>query len=124
MEGMVPITLRGVMGVTGARRSGPCSLEAGTKREPASIAPTRWLRQLSFGVGAWGKLRHGIQAQATGGLPPMTVPSDTPDENEKRRQDCQAKAAYCKWVASISPDEKLRKVYTQLSEEWEKEATK
>jgi hypothetical protein len=58
MEVVVPITLRGVMGVTGARRSGPCSLEAGARREPSSIAPTRWLRQLTFGVGAWGKLPH------------------------------------------------------------------
>jgi hypothetical protein len=54
----------------------------------------------------------------------MTEPSETPDEIQMRRQDCRAKAAYCKWVASISSDEKLRKVYAQLSEEWEKEAAK
>jgi hypothetical protein len=56
--------------------------------------------------------------------PPMTTPSDTPDENERRAQDCRAKAAYCKWVASISPDETLRKFYAELSVEWEKEAAK
>ena len=42
----------------------------------------------------------------------MTTPSETPDESERRAQDCRAKAAYCKWVASISPDK------------WEKEAAK
>jgi hypothetical protein len=54
----------------------------------------------------------------------MTVPSDTPDENEKRKQDCRAKAAYCKWVAEREPNADLRKFYAQLSVEWEKEAAK
>jgi hypothetical protein len=53
-----------------------------------------------------------------------TAPSDAPDENEKRRQDCRRKAAFCEWVASISSDEKLRKVYAELSVDWEKEAAK
>jgi hypothetical protein len=43
---------------------------------------------------------------------------DTPDHRAKRAQDCRAKAAYCKWVASISPDKVLRRV------DWEKEAAK
>jgi hypothetical protein len=54
----------------------------------------------------------------------MTTPSDPPDESERRAQDCRAKAAYCKWVASISPDKVLRQYYAKLSVEWEKEATK
>ena len=56
--------------------------------------------------------------------PPMTTPSNTPDESERHAQDCPAKAAYCKWVASISPDKVLRQYYAKLSVEWEKEATK
>jgi hypothetical protein len=56
--------------------------------------------------------------------PAMTEPSDTPDENERRKQDCRAKAAYCKFVADREPDERLRKYYTGLSAEWEKEANK
>jgi hypothetical protein len=54
----------------------------------------------------------------------MTEPSDTSDEAQRHTQDCRAKAAYCKWVTSISSDKKLRELYAQLSEEWEKEATK
>jgi hypothetical protein len=56
--------------------------------------------------------------------PAMTTPPDTPDEREKRAQDCRAKAAYCKFVAEREPDEKLRKFYAKLSVKWEKEATK
>jgi hypothetical protein len=52
----------------------------------------------------------------------MTTPSETPDESERRAQDCRAKAAYCKWVAEREPDEKLRKFYAKLS--IEKEAAK
>jgi hypothetical protein len=66
----------------------------------------------------------GSEAMATKPGLPATAPSDTPDEKEMRAQDCRAKAAYCKWVASISPDETLRKFYAKLSIEWEKEATK
>jgi hypothetical protein len=55
----------------------------------------------------------------------MTAPlDDAPDENEKRRQDCRAKAAYCKWVAEREPNDGLRKFYAKLSVEWEKEAAK
>lgn len=54
----------------------------------------------------------------------MTTPSDPPDESAKRAQDCRAKAAYCKWVASISPDENLREFYAELAVEWEKEAAR
>jgi hypothetical protein len=43
-------------------------------------------------------------------------------EAEKRAQSCLAKAAYCKWVASITADKQLRKRYLQLSTEWQKEA--
>jgi hypothetical protein len=55
---------------------------------------------------------------------PMTTPSDTPDESERRAQDCRAKAAYCKWVAEREPDKGLQKYYAKLSIEWEKEAAK
>ena len=61
------------------------------------------------------------ETQATA-RPPMTTPSETPDESERRAQDCRAKAAYCKWVAEREPDEKLRKFYAKLS--IEKEAAK
>jgi hypothetical protein len=54
----------------------------------------------------------------------MTTPSDLPDENERRKQDCRAKAAYCKFLADREPDERLRKHYIGLSAEWEKEAEK
>jgi hypothetical protein len=53
-----------------------------------------------------------------------TPPSDTPDESERRSQDCRAKAAYCKWVAQREPNEDLRKFYAKLSVEWEKETAK
>jgi hypothetical protein len=53
----------------------------------------------------------------------MTTPSDTPDENERRAQDCRAKAVYCKFVSEREPDKVLRAYYTKLSVEWEKEAT-
>jgi hypothetical protein len=53
-----------------------------------------------------------------------TTPSGTPDENERRAQDCRAKAAYCKFLADREPDKQLRKYYTQLSAAWEKEAEK
>ena len=54
----------------------------------------------------------------------MTTPSDTPDQREKRAQDCRAKAAYCKWASEHQPDKDLRAFYAKLSVEWEKEATK
>jgi hypothetical protein len=56
--------------------------------------------------------------------PPITPPPDTPDENERRAQDCRAKAAYCRWVAEREPNADLRKFYAELSVEWEKEAAK
>jgi hypothetical protein len=56
--------------------------------------------------------------------PPMTTPSDTPDESERRAQDCRAKAAYCKWVAQREPEKILRAFYAKLPIEWEKEAAK
>ena len=46
----------------------------------------------------------------------------TQDEDEKRRADCRAKAAYCEWVAQMSPDDTLRAFYATLSVEWDKEA--
>ena len=54
----------------------------------------------------------------------MTEPSDTPDENQRRKQDCRAKADYCKFLADREPDKQLRKYYTELSAEWAKEAAK
>jgi hypothetical protein len=53
-----------------------------------------------------------------------TKPSDTPAENGSRAQDCRAKAAYCKWVASISTNEVWQQHYAKLSVEWEEEAAK
>jgi hypothetical protein len=51
------------------------------------------------------------------------IPATTPEqEAEKRAQNCLAKAAYCKWVASITADKQLRECYLQLSTEWQKEA--
>ena len=52
----------------------------------------------------------------------MTTPSEKPDENERRAQDCCAKAAYCKWVAERERDKGLQKFQAKLSVEWEKKA--
>jgi hypothetical protein len=50
------------------------------------------------------------------------IPATTPEqEAEKRAQNCLAKAAYCKWVASITADKQLRECYFQLSTKWQKE---
>jgi hypothetical protein len=54
--------------------------------------------------------------------PPIT-PATTAEQNaETRTQNCLAKAAYCKWVASITPDQHLGERYLQLSTAWQKEA--
>jgi hypothetical protein len=123
MEGVVPITLRGVMGSLGRGDRDRALLRRGPKENPRASRQRdgsgNYPLVLALGVSC---AMASKPKQPAG--PPMAEPSDTPDENEMRRQDCQAKAGYCKWVASISPDEKLRKVYAQLSEEWEKEATK
>ena len=36
-------------------------------------------------------------------VPLMTTPSDTPDESERRAQDCRAKAAYCNGSPASAP---------------------
>jgi hypothetical protein len=53
-------------------------------------------------------------------MPPEPEPQK--DQDERRRADCRAKAAYCKWVAEREPNADLRKFYAKLSVEWEKEA--
>jgi hypothetical protein len=54
---------------------------------------------------------------------PMVATSDTPSEDERRALDCLAKAAYCKWVVSVTTDQQMRDYYVKLSVAWEKEAT-
>ena len=44
------------------------------------------------------------------------------DEKQRRAENCLAKAAYCKWLASITADKPLRDQYARLSTEWQKEA--
>jgi hypothetical protein len=53
----------------------------------------------------------------------VVVPSDTPSESETRVRDCLTKAAYCKWVTSVTTDKQLHDHYVELSVAWEKEAT-
>ena len=55
----------------------------------------------------------------------MSQPRHPPgpeQEAEKRAQNCLAKAAYCKWLASITADKPLKDYYVHLSTEWQKEA--
>ncbi len=68
--------------------------------------------------------RNKDEIPSTDPAPAMTAPSDTPDENERRKQDSRAKAVYCKFLADREPDKQLRKYYTSLSADWEKEAEK
>ena len=51
-----------------------------------------------------------------------TDPDDAPSNDEMRARDCDAKAAYCKWVTGMMTDPQLRDFYAELSSEWEKEA--
>jgi hypothetical protein len=52
----------------------------------------------------------------------MPAEPDLQDQEQRRRADCLAKATYCKWVAQVTPDDKLREFYQELSIKWEKEA--
>ena len=52
----------------------------------------------------------------------MTPAATQEQEAEKRAQNCLAKAAYCKWVASITADKQVKDYYARLSDEWKKEA--
>jgi hypothetical protein len=52
----------------------------------------------------------------------MATTTSEQDRAERRAQNCLAKSAYCKWVASITPDKQLRERCLQLSTEWQKEA--
>jgi hypothetical protein len=55
-------------------------------------------------------------------VPPIKQATTPEQEAEKRAQNCLAKAAYCKWVASITADKTLKDLYVRLSTEWQKEA--
>jgi hypothetical protein len=44
------------------------------------------------------------------------------DAKEKWKQNCLAKAAYCKWSAGLTPDEGYRKYLETLAVEWKKAA--
>jgi hypothetical protein len=52
----------------------------------------------------------------------MTQAATPEQEAEKRAQNWFAKAAYCKWLASITADKPLKDQYVRLSTEWQKEA--
>jgi hypothetical protein len=45
----------------------------------------------------------------------MVTTSNTPSEAERRAEDCLAKAAYCKWVVSVTTDQQMRDYYVKLS---------
>jgi hypothetical protein len=53
----------------------------------------------------------------------MASEPDTPSAEERRAQDCLAKAAYCKWLLGVTTDKDLHAFYAKLSVEWEREAT-
>jgi hypothetical protein len=52
----------------------------------------------------------------------MTQTTTPEQEAEKRVQNCRAKAAYCKWLASITADKSPKERYVRPSTEWQKEA--
>jgi hypothetical protein len=52
----------------------------------------------------------------------MPAEPDLQDKEQRRRADCLAKAACCKWTAQVTPDDGLREFYQALSIKWEKEA--
>jgi hypothetical protein len=52
----------------------------------------------------------------------MSAKTPEPNQTERRAQNCLAKAAYCKWVASIAPDQDFKRYCIRLSVEWQKEA--
>jgi hypothetical protein len=52
----------------------------------------------------------------------MPAEPDLQEKEQRRRADCPAKAAYCKWAAQVTPDDGLREFYQELSTKWEKEA--
>jgi hypothetical protein len=58
-----------------------------------------------------------------GGAPLPTTPA--PDENDDRQaESCLAKAAYCKWAASVTTGPQFKEYYAHLSAQWQKEADK
>jgi hypothetical protein len=56
------------------------------------------------------------------GLGNMSARTPEQDQAEKRAQNCLAKAAYCKWVASITADQEFKQYCIRLSAQWQKEA--
>jgi hypothetical protein len=50
------------------------------------------------------------------------TPARTPEQEAERAQNCLAKGDYCKWVASITPDQEIKQYCTRLSVQWQKEA--
>jgi hypothetical protein len=63
---------------------------------------------------------HGGATPSSGASQTAKTPEQ--DEQQRRAENCLAKAAYCKWVVSIMPNEELRQFYTRLSVQWQKEA--
>jgi hypothetical protein len=52
----------------------------------------------------------------------MATPALEQDQAEKRAQNCLAKAAYCKWLASVTADQEFKQYCIRLSVQWQKEA--
>jgi hypothetical protein len=48
----------------------------------------------------------------------------TPDELERQAQHCLAKAAYCKWAASLGGEDDWKQYLVRLEIEWQTEAAK
>jgi hypothetical protein len=44
------------------------------------------------------------------------------DEVERQAENCLAKAAYCRWVASITADKQYKQLLAELARSWEEEA--
>jgi hypothetical protein len=52
----------------------------------------------------------------------MSTKTPESDQTERRAQNSLAKAAYCKWVASITADQEFKLYCIRLSVQWQKEA--
>jgi hypothetical protein len=52
----------------------------------------------------------------------MNQQKEKTDERERWERDCLAKAAYCAWSASVTPDKYYRDYLSDLAVKWKKAA--
>jgi hypothetical protein len=52
----------------------------------------------------------------------MKQQKEKTDERERWERDCLAKAAFCAWSASMTPDKEYRNYLAALAVEWKKAA--